>query len=169
MSPTDKITIDDAGGRESIALTLSPLSPEHAATLGARFSTIEPWVVYPYSASALQSYFAARETDAPRYAIHTGTTLIGALGLRHAWLRGPYIQFLGIFPEHQASGTGARVLAWIERQARTQGQRNLWVAASAFNTGALRFYERHGFVNVATLDGLVQDDRDEVLLRKRLL
>ena len=40
--------------------------------------------------------------------------------------------------------------------------------ASSFNSNALRFYARHGFERAATLDGLVQDGIDEVLLRKRL-
>jgi ribosomal protein S18 acetylase RimI-like enzyme len=42
------------------------------------------------------------------------------------------------------------------------------VAASDFNSGALRFYERHGFVRVAALEGLVAEGRSEILLRKRL-
>lgn len=84
------------------------------------------------------------------------------------WLRGPYIQFLGFIPEHQGHGLGTRVLEKLECDARAEGARNLWVAASAFNANALRFYLRHGFERAAVLDGLIQDGIEEVLLRKRL-
>ena len=59
-------------------------------------------------------------------------------------------------------------MAFMEREARAAEERNLWVAASEINDGAIRFYERHGFVRVAALDGLAYDDRVEFLLRKRL-
>lgn len=94
--------------------------------------------------------------------------IIGALGLRLDWLRGPYVQFLAVLPANQTRGIGALILAWVERQALARAERNLWVAASDFNTGALRFYERHGFSRVADLDGLVREGRKEILLRKRI-
>src|SRR5262245_10977278 len=40
--------------------------------------------------------------------------------------------------------------------------------AGAFNSAALRFYERQGFRQAAILDGLVIDKVDELLMRKRL-
>jgi GNAT superfamily N-acetyltransferase len=75
---------------------------------------------------------------------------------------------LGLLPGYQGCGFGAAVLARIEREAREVSQRNLWVVASDFNSGALRFYERYGFARVAALEALVAEGRDEVLLRKRL-
>ena len=155
-------------GGGSLELTLSAIDGVDAAGLGKAFSAMSPWVVYPYSPSALQAYFEGSSTEAPRYCLRLGDKLAGALGLQLNWLRGPYIQFLGVFPAHQATGIGSRVLDWIETQARGRADRNLWVAASDFNAGALRFYERHGFHRAASFDALVQDDRDEVLLRKRL-
>ena len=139
---------------------------------GLAFAKIEPWSRYPFTADALTSYLVAGEDAAPRYVIEHGSDIgnnvAGALGLRLNWLRGPYIQFLGVLPEHQKAGIGARLLSWISETSAESGARNLWVAASDFNASALRFYERHGFTRVATLDGLIQDGRDEVLLRKRL-
>jgi hypothetical protein len=58
------------------------------------------------------------------------------------------------------------ILAWFEQEALSHGARNLWVCASSFNPGALRFYERHGFPPAATLPGLVADGYDEILRRK---
>jgi GNAT superfamily N-acetyltransferase len=50
---------------------------------------------------------------------------------------------------HTGSGLGGRLLA-LAQQAHPEGLA-LWVFAS--NTGAVRFYERHGFVVVGGTDG----------------
>lgn len=147
---------------------LAPLDPRHADALGTAFAAMSPWVDYPFPASGLAAYFAKDEPGAPRYQIMTGDEVAGVVGLRLDWLRGPYLQFLGLLPPHQGHGVGARVLAWFEANARDGGQRNLWVAASDFNLAALHFYARHGFSECARLDGLVSDGRTEILMRKRL-
>ena len=149
-------------------LRLSPCTPDQAKLLGAHFAGVEPWSRYPFSPTVLERYLAGVEPGAPRYAISSGGGLVGALGLRLNWLRGPYIQFLGVLPEAQASGIGSTVIAKLSEDARATGERNLWVAASAFNAAALRFYERQGFARAAEFDGLVQDGINEILLRKRL-
>jgi GNAT superfamily N-acetyltransferase len=149
-------------------VTAAPLDAAIGPQLADVFASMEPWAAYPYPAAALAVYFARATAEAPRLAIDHDGRLAGVVGLRLDWLRGPYIQFLGLLPEAQGKGLGAVVLAWVETEARRSGARNLWVAASDFNTGALRFYERAGFHRVADLDGLVRDDRIEVLLRKRL-
>jgi GNAT superfamily N-acetyltransferase len=158
----------DGSGTPAPPITLRPFDPSEAALLGARFAAIPPWARYPFEPEALAAYLGADEAGAPRYAITSGDRLAGAVGLRLAWLRGPYLQFLGILPEFQGQNLGGAVLAWMEREARRAGHRNLWVAASDFNTGAVRFYCRHGFSEVARLDALIQEGRTELLLRKRL-
>ena len=150
------------------ALALTPVTADEAAALGEVFSAIDPWTRYPYTAGALQSYFATLEPGAPRYAIRSGTSLVGAVGLRFNWLSGPYVQFLGLLPSHQRQGAGKRVLQWLEDDARKHSARNLWVAASDFNAEAIKFYECFGFQRVAVLDDLVRDGCSELLLRKKL-
>ena len=149
------------------AVRLRPVPSDMALDLGLAFATIDPWASYPYPAETLAAYFAGSEPHAPRFAIEVGGTIAGVVGLRLELLRGPYLQFLGIVPEFQSHGVGGAVLSWMEREAGPSA-RNLWVCAANFNADALRFYERFGFRRVALLDGLVQDDRDEILLRKRL-
>lgn len=158
--------VDLAAGGEAMAL--SPLDQRLVPALAAAFAAMEPWSVYPYPESALATYLAGARPDAPVFAITVAGAVTGAAGLRLDWLRGPYIQFLGLLHDAQGAGIGAAVLGWIEAEARRSGARNLWVAASDFNAGALRFYSRHGFRPVADLPGLVRDDRTEVLLRKQL-
>jgi ribosomal protein S18 acetylase RimI-like enzyme len=89
--------------------------------------------------------------------------------VRRNWLRGPYLQFLGVLPAFQHRGIGSLALTWFENEARTGRAQNLWVAASDFNARALSFYERRGFNRVATLEDLIVKGGSEILLRKRLV
>jgi ribosomal protein S18 acetylase RimI-like enzyme len=147
--------------------SLERFPPAEAPRMAEALAAIDPWRSYPYPAPGLARYFASGSEAAPIFAIRVGGDIAGLVGLRLDWLRGPYLQFLGILPAWHRQGLGGLVLDWLQREAGP-GARNLWVCASDFNTSAIRFYERHGFARVAVLDGLVQDDRDEVLMRKRL-
>lgn len=149
-------------------LALNACDAGAAQSLADQFAAMPPWSRYPFPAKALASYLAAQEPGAPRYVIHTDGALAGALGLRLNWLRGPYVQFLGVLPAYQRQGLGHTVMRQLVSEARANGDRNVWVAASSFNADALRFYDRLGFTRVALLDGLVHDDIDEVLLRLRV-
>jgi ribosomal protein S18 acetylase RimI-like enzyme len=40
---------------------------------------------------------------------------------------------------------------------------------SGFNVEAQSFYRAHGYERVATLDGLMRDGDDELLMRKRIV
>ena len=150
----------------SLALTL--LQPHEPLELGEMFASIDPWARYPFTPADLTRFFAAVEPGAPRFAIRVDGALQGGLVVRTNWLRGPYIHMLGLAPAVQGQGLGSALLAFIEQVARLTGERNVWVAASDFNTHAQRFYERFGFKRVAELDGLVRDERTEFLYRKRL-
>jgi GNAT superfamily N-acetyltransferase len=149
-------------------LAVSTLAEHEAQRLGEAFAAIDPWATYAYPASALAVYLGQQEPGAPRFLLTLGSEAAGAVGVRPGWLRGPYIQFLGLLPKFQRRGLGSMVLAWVEHEARTAGERNLWVAASQINADAIRFYERHDFAQVAALDDLVCEGRTEILLRKRL-
>jgi GNAT superfamily N-acetyltransferase len=150
-------------------ISLTPVTREAASALGSSLAAMDPWARYPYSPEALARYLFARELSAPRYAIHAGETLVGAIGLQRDWLRGPYIQFLAFLPEAQGKGYGTRILQWCEEQAVSSQARSLWVAASDFNADAIRFYERFGFQCTAVLDDVVKDGFNEVLMRKKLV
>ena len=172
MSPKDT-----AGPSKAILLrardvvpevTIEPMTVEAADVLGPALAVIDPWARYGHGASNLSAFLGASEPGAPRYVVRLGHDVAGAIGIRENWLRGPYLQFLGFLPAHQRHGLGQLTLAWFEGTARARGDRNLWVAASDFNTGAIRFYERLGFVRTANLEGLLRDDSKEILCRKRL-
>lgn len=149
-------------------LTFEPMSRAAAETLAPLLANIDPWARYGYTVAALTSFLATEEADAPRYAIAVDRAIAGAVSIRKNWLRGPYLQFLGILPPYQNQGIGRSVLNWFEKQARETSAQNLWVAASEFNVRALSFYERHGYARVAVLTDLVVEGSSEILLRKQL-
>ena len=149
-------------------LTLSPMTAEDAAWAGAMCAAIDPWLSYPFNERELTAFFATLEPGAPRFMVRASGQPAGALAVRANWFRGPYVHMLVVAPAFQGRGLGTLLLDWVEAQARAVGERNLWIAVTETNMGARRLYERFGFAAVATLDGLVRDDRVEILMRKRL-
>lgn len=147
---------------------LTDLREGEARQLGAALAAIDPWRRMAYPADALTAYLERQDAAAPRYAVRCDDDLAGCLAVRDPWLKGPYLEILGLLPGFQGHGIGARILGWFEHEAG-RGARNLWVVASSFNERAIAFYASHGFAPVATLPGLVCDNFDEVLLRKHPL
>jgi GNAT superfamily N-acetyltransferase len=145
---------------------LSPMDEVAAAQLAGRLSAMDPWRRLGYAANRLQVYLASDSPALVRYCVDVEGGLAGAMTVRWPWLHGPYLELLAVLPEAQGCGLGSALLEWLAAQAASS--RNLWVAVSSFNTGARRFYARHGFVEVGAVPGLVLDGFDEILLRKAL-
>ena len=70
-------------------------------------------------------------------------------------LDGPWVDQLYVEPAMTGRGIGAELLSLAKRE-RPQGLR-LWTFVS--NTGAQRFYERHGFVETERTDGRRNEER----------
>jgi len=160
-----------ARGATGYDVTLARMDATVATDLGDSFAQMSPWNQYPMTAATLTHYFASEEAGAPRYLVRLASgaeTAIGVLGIRENWLRGPYIQFLGLVEAYQRHAIGEALLGHVETAARQQRAQNLWVMASQFNDRAIAFYERSGFFPVSDIDALVSPDHSEVLLRKRL-
>lgn len=113
------------------------------------------------------AYLARRDPGLTRRAVVAGGEVVGAACVRYPWLRGPYLELLAVLPAHQGRGLGTEILAWMEGEALGRCG-NAWVAVSAPNEGARRFYARRGYRELAELDGLVREGETELLLRKRL-
>ena len=150
------------------AVSLAPMTPEAAAVLGPGLAAIDPWARVNYSPVRYTAFLTAKEDGAMRYQIVVADALAGTMVVRQPWLHGPYLNTLGLLPGFDGQGLGAVVLGWFEAEARRAGFRNIWLCVSSFNTGAERFYRRHGFEPSATLENLSFDGFDEILMRKRL-
>ena len=78
-----------------------------------------------------------------------------------------YLRLLLVAQDARNTGTGSSLLAAVE--ARSEEHANhLYVLATTDNSGARRFYERHGYRYVGNLPGLVWPDLDEALYYKTL-
>lgn len=86
---------------------------------------------------------------------------------RGAFARSGYIPLIGVAEGYRGMGVGAALLARAEDfLARTA--RDVFLLVSDFNTGAQRFYERHGYVRVGALPDYVIEGVTEYIYRKRL-
>jgi ribosomal protein S18 acetylase RimI-like enzyme len=153
--------------RDGRALTLRPMTGAAADVLAPQVTAIGPWAHYGLEPSRISAAFKSRDDGAARYQIECGADLAGAVVILSPWMAGPYLQMLAVLPAHQSRGIGARFLGWYEAEARGHF-RNLWLCVSAYNTEAQRLYRAHGFERVATLEALLREGDDEVLMRKRL-
>lgn len=146
---------------------LTPITADDANVLGAGLAAIDPWRRMGYAAGTLSGYLVRPDPAAHRFAIRADGVLAGAVSVRDPWLRGPYLELLGLLSHAQRRGVGQAAMDWFEAEA-PRGAASLWVICSEFNSGALAFYKRHGFVEETTLEDLVFPNFAEILLRKRL-
>lgn len=147
---------------------LRPPLPGECETLAAELAAMPPWSTMGIPAEGLAAFLKSGDASAYRYAIVQDGALAGVVSVRFPWLKGPYVELLAILPGFQRRGHGEGILSFVETEAVRLGTRNVWVCASRFNGGAARFYKRHGFVEIATLPGLVADGFVETLFRKAL-
>jgi GNAT superfamily N-acetyltransferase len=144
-----------------------PPTAEQAQAIAEMLAVSEPWASLKFSAAALASYLNREDAALRRYVISVDGDLAGIICVRHPWLRGPYIELIGLSPKHRGKGIGKQVLAWAETEARRESK-NLWVLTSSFNHQALKFYQGLGFYPIGPIQGLVSPEHDEILLRKIL-
>ena len=143
------------------------LSAVDAELLSTEFAASEPWLTLGISAAGLKNYLLRDDVSLYRYIVQVNNQTAGVVCLRYPWLRGPYIELLGLSKLYRGLGIGTALLDWVENEARSQTH-NVWLVASEFNQPALQFYQRCGFEIIGSLEGLVHRDYDELLLRKRL-
>ncbi len=145
----------------------TPLTSAQAQAVAGMLAASEPWLSLNFSAAALAGYLLREDASLHRYAVSVDGHLVGVICVRYPWLRGPYIELLGVFPNYRGKGIGKQLLAWAEAEARAVAN-NLWVVASSFNHQALNLYQSLGFCQIGPIPGLVTPEHDEILLRKCL-
>ena len=82
---------------------------------------------------------------ASRYLVEAGGVEAGAVSIRHPWLKGPYLELLALLPPFQRRGIGAGIPSWFEQEGRGSARAISGFAPHRSTSGALRFYQRHGF------------------------
>lgn len=80
---------------------------------------------------------------------------------------GGYLKLIAVAPGGEGRGTGLALLRAFEAETARRSA-HAFLLVSDFNGGAIRFYEREGYVRVGPLPGLVLPDVAELLYWKRL-
>ena len=80
---------------------------------------------------------------------------------------GGYLRLIAVAPGEEGRGTGLALLRAFEAETARRSA-HAFLLVSDFNAGAIRFYEREGYVRVGPLPGLVLPDVAELLYWKRL-
>jgi diamine N-acetyltransferase len=153
--------------RDGRSISLVPMTPDAAPTLGAALAAIDPWRTLEFDSSKFAAHLAISGDGTERYVVCCDGELAGAAVVRWPWLNGPYLNILGILPACQRLGLGTAVMSWFEAEGRGHAP-NLWLCVSDFNAHAISFYEAHGYARAARLDDLLRDGTAEILMRKRL-
>jgi ribosomal protein S18 acetylase RimI-like enzyme len=151
------------------ALSLHPITPDAARTIGTALATFGPWAHYGTRGEVITAALATTYGGTVRYSAHVDGALAGAIVIRSPWLIGPYLQLLAVMPGFQGQKIGDRLLAWFEGIARDDGARQVWLCVTGANTGAQRFYRSHGWIDETRLADLIKDGEDEILMRKWLV
>lgn len=80
------------------------------------------------------------------------------------------IERLYIDAEFQGKGLGAKFLEKSEQRAKELNLKYLWLGVWEKNPGAIRFYERHGYVQFGSHPVKVGDDmQTDFLMRKEII
>lgn len=79
--------------------------------------------------------------------------VVGAAWLRHGRVPGVcWLDFMAVHPAMRQRGIGSRLILDCEQRAAERGESRIALAVRRENTGALRLYERTGFVVVSEND-----------------
>lgn len=146
---------------------LEPISDSDAKLISNEMVKMDPWRTLGYSAAPLHIYLLQPDPALYRYAVKVDKATVGVIAVRYPWLKGAYLELIGLFPNQQKQGLGASLLAWLAQETAAHAP-NVWVLVSAFNQAAKRFYLQAGFQEIGAIEALVSAASTELLLRKIL-
>jgi ribosomal protein S18 acetylase RimI-like enzyme len=139
----------------------------HAAALGQLLAGMDPWRAHGRSAIDMAMRFTRDDPSAGRFGIVRDDILIGAVVVRYPFLRGAYLETLGLTEGSRGLGVGSAIIDWMAREIDGQAN-NLWLCVTDWNETARGFYRRMGFVEVGALPDLSTVGMTEIFMRKQL-
>jgi ribosomal protein S18 acetylase RimI-like enzyme len=125
----------------------------------------DPWKRLGYGAAEWQRLFELPLRDREGFIIEADGAVVGLALLRPRFLLGEYVELLAIAPDAQGKGLGQLLLAHLEKLVFARAN-NLFVCVSDFNSGARRFYRRHGYEEIGPIPNLLIEGSAEILMRK---
>lgn len=147
---------------------LRHVTKKDAKFLSVELASIDPWKTLGSTREEFEQGFQSQTNSTNTYAVIFEDNPVGVISVRYPWLLGPYLGFLGIIPQAQGKGIGKTLMNWLAETAHKHSARNIFICVSEFNHDAQAFYRACGYEKVANLEGLILDEYDEFLMRKRL-
>ncbi len=138
-----------------------------ADALGALLAGIDPWKAHGRPASVMADRFRRADPSAGRFAIRAEGEIVGAVVVRFPFLRGAYLETLGLAETARGRGIGRAIIEWMEQEIAGEAA-NLWLCVTDWNEAARRFYRANGFAEVGLLPDLSVEGMTEVFMRKQL-
>jgi len=128
-------------------------------------SSSEPWITLKKSYDdCLKSLSGVAKSVV---AIKVDEKIAGVIVIQDAGSFRGYLQSICISAEYRGAGIGDEALRFCESHISAYSK-NFFLCVSTFNSGAIKFYEKHGFKIVGKLDNFVLEGFDEYLMRKTL-
>lgn len=144
---------------------LRAMEIEWISSIANQLAQQEPWHTLAYTSDVLYRYLASSRQDSMCFAVMRKGEITGVMCVRFPWLRGVYLELIGLFPQAQGQGIGRAVCDWLEQE--TSGHTdNLWTLVSSFNSPARRFYSNCRFIEIGVLKDFVRPGYDEILMRR---
>ena len=138
-----------------------------ADVLGALLAGIDPWKAHGRTAAVMADRFRRDDPSAGRFAIRAEGEIVGAVVVRFPFLRGAYLETLGLAETARGRGIGRAIIEWMEQEIAGEAA-NLWLCVTDWNEAARRFYRANGFSEVGLLPDLSVEGMTEVFMRKQL-
>ena len=123
----------------------------------------DPWLTYRCSVQ-----WSRHVLNWPGSSLYVAAAeeIIGFILLHQkGFLGSPYIAAVVVAQEFRGTGTGGSMLEFAEQAFA--GARHAFLCVSSFNSRALPFYQRHGYVKVGELPDFIADGFSEFLMCKR--
>lgn len=127
-----------------------------------------PWKKLGYLKETFLGYFTKEDSALKRLGIYHNSQLVGTVCIRQPWLRGPFIELFFILPEFHGKKIGSSSINVLIESEYLKNSKNLWVSCAEFNSEALNFYKKNGFVVIGNIPDLIKAGEIEILLRKKL-
>ncbi len=147
------------------APTIRLMRPEDREAVIALLLASDPWVTLGYTRADWDRYFSPMPQDRETMVAERSGAIVGVAVLRQKFLRGDYLELLGVSIAARKAGIGRLLLTHIESKAFQRGP-NLFACVSDFNQPARSFYRKQGYREVGEIPGLLKPGYSEILLHK---
>ncbi len=151
-------------------MSIRPLAPADVAPLAGQLERLPLMIRYRRDASRLATDLEAALARGDGLLVEEKAGRVRGL----AWFlsagtlaMGGYLKLIAVVSGAEGAGVGAALLAAFEAEV-AKASRHAFLLVSDFNDGARRFYERHGYLRVGAIPGLVLPEVAELVYWKRL-